>query len=147
MRKTLIVWCRLSVPFRLYGLRADSRSVWASTVAARVPLTRERADAGSAITGVAATRAARAEEASSPLQLSKVRQQRGALVHCDEPAIDDETVRRQNRRQIRRWIQTSCSPEQGVIVIQYLLERRRGVVVEVRGGPADPAQLCDFHHA
>jgi hypothetical protein len=32
------------------------------------------------------------------LQLSKVRQQRQALVHPDESAIDDETVRRQNRR-------------------------------------------------
>jgi hypothetical protein len=39
-----------------------------------------------------------AEAPASALLLSKVRQQRGALIHRDESAIDDETVRRENRR-------------------------------------------------
>ena len=73
------------------------------------------------------------------LELSEVRQQRLPFFRSNESAIDDEPVRGENRRQIGRWIQPSSTPELGVIVVDYLFECRRGVVVEVRSRPADAA--------
>ncbi len=39
------------------------------------------------------------------------------------------------------------APEQSLVVVEHLLERRRRVVVKVRSGPADSTELRDVHHA
>ena len=63
------------------------------------------------------------------------------------PRSTTKAVRRKNRRQVGRRIQPRHAPEEGVVVVKHLLERRRGVVVEIGGGLADSAQLGDVHHS
>ena len=79
------------------------------------------------------------------LQLSEISQQRGTLVRGYEPPIDDESVRRKKRWQVRWRIESGHSSEESVVVIQYLLECRCGVIVKVGRGSADSTQLCDVH--
>src|SRR6266498_4292983 len=79
------------------------------------------------------------------LELAEVRQQRCPLIRRDEPAIDNQAVRRKKRRQVGRWNQLRQVREEGVVVIEHLLERRRRVVVKIGGGLADAAQLRDVH--
>jgi hypothetical protein len=81
------------------------------------------------------------------LQLSQVREKGLPFVGRDESAIYDESVGRQNRREIWPRIQPRRASEEGHLVIQDFVERRGGVVMKVRRGSADTAQLCGVHHA
>src|SRR6266545_3155766 len=79
------------------------------------------------------------------LELAEVRQQRCPLIRRDEPAIDNQAVRRKKRRQVGQWNQLRQVREEGVVVIEHLLERRRRVVLKIGGGLTDAAQLRDVH--
>jgi len=57
-------------------------------------------------------------------ELSEVRQQRWSLLRRHEPAIDHETVRRKNRREVWRWVEPGRSPEERVVVVEHGIERR-----------------------
>jgi hypothetical protein len=57
-------------------------------------------------------------------ELSQVRQQRWSLLRRHEPAIDHETVRRKNRREVWRRVEPGRSPEERVVVVEHGIERR-----------------------
>src|SRR4030095_16518209 len=81
------------------------------------------------------------------LQLSQVSQQCGPLVRRYKTTIYHEAGRRKNRRQVGWRTQPRPAAEHGVVVVQHLLERCRGVVVKIRSGLAGSAQLGDVHRA
>jgi len=49
-------------------------------------------------------------------------------------------------RQVGRRIQTRHMPEERVVVVEDLLKRCRGVVVEVRRGFTDPVEFRNIHN-
>src|SRR6266850_7423677 len=79
------------------------------------------------------------------LKLSEISQQRWSLIRRHEPAIDDESVRRKKRWQVRGRIEPGHSSEESVVVVQYLLECRGGVIVKVRCRSADSTKLGGVH--
>src|SRR4029453_6292711 len=86
------------------------------------------------------------------LELSQIREQPRPLLRVHESAIHRHAIGRHKGRQVAlrdegRRIDSFRAPEQRIVVIEYVLERRSGIVVEIRRGPADPPQLRDVHHA
>ena len=58
-------------------------------------------------------------------ELSEIRQQSWSLLRRHEPAIDHETVRRENRWQVWRRVEPCRAPEERVVVVEHGLECRR----------------------
>jgi hypothetical protein len=85
-------------------------------------------------------------DATVQLQLSQIREKSQSLVGRNESAVDHESIGRENRRQIWRRIQARRPSEEGVVEVEHFLERGCGIVVKVRRGSADAAQLCGVHH-
>ena len=56
---------------------------------------------------------------------------------------------RSTKESAASWAADLAEPraEEGFVVVEHLLECRGRVVVKIRGGPADAAQLGDVHHA
>ena len=81
-----------------------------------------------------------ADAAPAQLQLSKICQQRntllGAMIPRSSHPSDDMIA-----RQLRWGIDPGHAPEERVVVVEHLLERRGGVVVKIRGRLPMPRSL------